>query len=343
MLYFLSGRSKPTERIMKLSLQILIPVLLILLLPSVSVSAEDTQSSQPSSTEDQASSAKDQTASSMSLQELSSAIINPLAKIWRLDFENDTIYNTGDIGESVWTNTLTFRPRLPISLGDWVLLIQPQLPLVDTQPKFKESFLDGLSVERRTGFGDTILAAVLGRNVFRDIEIGLGPSFILPTATKNVTGQGKWQAGPAASIFYVPKGWTIGAIPQVWWSVAGDDDRPDTNQMEIQYTIARHFQNGWNLRTRPTIKADFKADSGNKWNVPVGAGISKLIKIHKVPVLIGVEGQYSVIRQDDFGPEWTIVSDITIVIPNPQLIRAAKKKGSTGTPGGDSGSSGFGD
>ena len=313
-------------------LLILCSFLLIIIFPAVSKSGVDMPPSQSTDKQEQTSDTDGQTSSSMSLQELSSQIINPLAKIWRLDFENDTIYNTGDIGESVWTNTLTFRPRLPISIGDWVLLIQPQVPLVDTQPKFEESLLSGLSVERRTGFGDTILAAVLGREVYKDIEIGLGPSFILPTATKNVTGQGKWQVGPAASIFYVPKGWTIGVIPQVWWSVAGDEDRPDTNQMEIQYTIARHFENGWNLRTRPTIKADFKAEGGNKWNVPVGAGISKLIKIHKVPVLIGVEAQYSVIRQDDFGPEWTIVSDITIVIPNPQLIRAAKKKRSTQTP-----------
>ena len=272
-----------------------------------------------------------QTASSMSLQELSAAIINPLAKIWRLDFENDTIYNSGDIADSEWTNTLTFKPRLPISIDKWVLIIQPQVPLIDTQPKFEESLIRGISVSKVTGVGDTILATLLGREVYKDIEIGVGPSFILPTATKKATGQGKWQAGPAASIFYVPKGWTVGVIPQVWWSFAGDSDREDTNQMEIQYIIARHFKGGWNIRSRPTIEADFKADSGNRWNVPVGGGISKLIKIHKVPVLIGVEAQYSVIKQDDYGAEWTIASDITVVIPNPQLIRKAKHNRSNQT------------
>lgn len=287
--------------------------------------AQDSDDSQTSTTQSQ-------TASSMSMQELSSQIINPLAKIWRLDFENDTIYNTGNIGKKVWTNTLTFRPRLPISLGNWVLLLQPQIPFVDTQPKFEESLLNGLSVEHRTGMGDTIFATVLGRKISKDIEIGLGPTFILPTATKNLTGQGKWQVGPAATIFYVPKGWTIGATPQVWWSFAGDDDRQETNQMEIQYIIARHFKNGWNIRSRPTIKADFKADDGDKWNVPVGGGVSKLFKLGgKLPVLIGVEGQYSIIKQDTFGPEWTIVTDLTVVIPNPQLIRKARKQRSTHT------------
>ncbi|MEM7008383.1 MAG: transporter [Thermodesulfobacteriota bacterium] len=296
---------------------------LCIFLPSLPISAQDIDSSDT----------QDQPASSMSLQELSSEIINPLAKIWRLDFENDTFYNTGDIGKKVWTNTLTFRPRLPVSLGDWVLLIQPQVPLVDTEPKFEESILRGITVRNVTGFGDTILATLLGREFHKDIEIGIGPTFVLPTATKNITGQGKWQAGPAASIFYVPKGWTFGVIPQVWWSFAGDSDREDTNQMEIQYIIARHFKGGWNIRSRPTIKADFKADPGDKWNVPVGGGISKLIKIHKVPVLIGVEAQYSIIKQDTFGPEWTISSDITVVIPNPQLLRKAKKQRSKQAPG----------
>ena len=294
-----------------LSLTILLPVLL--------TSAQDNPA-------DQNSDNQNQTASSMSLQELSSEIINPLAKIWRIDFENDTIYNTGDIGEKVWTNMLTFRPRLPVSLDKWVLVVEPQIPFVDTQPKFEESLIKGLSVEHRTGVGDTILAAILGRNITKEIEFGIGPSFIFPTATKNVTGQGKWQVGPAATLFYVPKGWTIGITPQVWWSFAGDNDREETNQMEIQYVIARHFKNGWNIRSRPTIKADFKADDGDKWNVPVGGGISKLFKIKKLPILFAVEAQYSVIKQDTFGPEWTLVSDITVVIPNPQLIRKAKKQ-----------------
>ena len=249
-----------------------------------------------------------------------------MPEVWPGGVSSADSDNTGDIGKDEWTNTLTFRPRLPISLGKWVLEIQPQIPLVDTQAKFEESLLRGLSVIKVTGLGDTILATILGREVFKDVEIALGPTFILPTATKNATGQGKWQAGPAATIFYVPKGWAIGVTPQVWWSFAGDDDRPDTNQMEIQYIIARHFQNGWNIRSRPTIKADFKAPAGDKWNVPVGGGISKLFKLHKVPILIGVEAQYSVIRQDSFGPEWTIVSDLTVVIPNPQLIKASKKK-----------------
>ncbi len=293
-------------------------LLIMLLLPVLSHSQDGDES--------QSSDSGDKPASEMSLQELSSQLVNPLAKIWRLDFENDTIYNTGDIGESVWTNTLTFRPRLPISLGKWILAILPQVPLVDTQPKFEESLIRGLSVQHRTGVGDTILAAILGREFFKDIELAIGPSFIFPTATKNVTGQGKWQIGPAATVFYVPKGWTFGITPQVWWSFAGDDDREDTNQMEIQYVIARHFANGWNIRSRPTIKADFKADKGDRWNVPVGGGINKVFKLYKIPILIGFEAQYSVIKQDTFGPEWTIVSDLTVVIPNPQLIRKAKQQ-----------------
>lgn len=296
---------------------------LLILFPVLSVAQDEGESEN----------SDNQTASSMSLQELSSEIINPLAKIWRIDFENDTIYNTGDIGKKVWTNTLTFRPRLPVSLDKWILVVEPQIPFIDTQPKFEESILRGITVQHRTGMGDTILATILGRKIGKDLEFGLGPSFIFPTATKKVTGQGKWQAGPAATLFYAPTGWTIGITPQVWWSFAGDNDREETNQMEIQYVIAKHFKNGWNIRSRPTIKADFKADDGDKWNVPVGGGISKLFKLGgKLPVLFAVEAQYSVIKQDTFGPEWTLVSDITVVIPNPQLIRKAKKSKSGQTP-----------
>ncbi|MEE8137220.1 MAG: hypothetical protein V3T52_08650 [Thermodesulfobacteriota bacterium] len=102
--------------------------------------------------------------------------------------------------------------------------------------------------------------------------------------------------------------------------------------MEIEYVIARHFKGGWNIRSRPTVTADFKADSGDKWNVPVGGGIGKLFRLFKVPILFTVEGHYSVIRQDTFGAEWTIVTDLTVVIPNPQAIRKAKKQQSNQIP-----------
>jgi len=70
---------------------------------------------------------------------------------------------------------------------------------------FEESILKGLSVTHTTGVGDTILAMVLGREVYKNIEMSLGPTFIFPTATDKVLGQGKWQAGPAALIFYNSK------------------------------------------------------------------------------------------------------------------------------------------
>jgi len=304
----------------KKSLVILSTILFLLLFPSLLKAAEEAQGNQNTDT-------GYQDVDKMSLQELSSELTNPLSRLWRVDFENDTIYNKGDIGKTVWTNTLTFRPMLPVSIGSkWVLGIQPQIPFVDTQPRFEESILRELSVTHTTGVGDTILAMVLGREVYKNIEMSLGPTFIFPTATDKVLGQGKWQAGPAALIFYNSKKWTVGAIPQIWWSFAGDSDREKTNQMEIEYVIARHFKGGWNIRSRPTITADFEADSGDKWNVPVGGGIGKLFRLFKVPILFTVEGHYSVIRQDTFGAEWTIVTDLTVVIPNPQAIRKAKKQ-----------------
>lgn len=288
-------------------------IVVLLLLPRLPTAAQESQGNQD--------------INKMSLQELSSEITNPLSRIWRLDFENDTTYKDGDIlKKGEWTNTLTFRPIIPISIGKWVFIAEPQIPLVDTQPKFDISLRKGLSVEHVTGMGDTAFAMVLGGEVLKNTELALGPTFIFPTATDKVLGQGKWQMGPAATVIYNTKKWTVGALPQVWWSFAGDNDRQNTSQMEIEYIIARHFKGGWNIRSRPTITADFKAKSGDKWNVPIGGGIGKLFRLFKIPVLFTVEGHYSVIHEDTFGARWTIVTDLTIVIPNPLGLKRKPKE-----------------
>ncbi len=67
--------------------------------------------------------------------------------------------------------------------------------------------------------------------------MGAGATFKFPTASDDVLGQDKYQAGPAAMLFDISKPWIYGALVQHWWSYAGDDDAPGASRTDIQYVL----------------------------------------------------------------------------------------------------------
>jgi hypothetical protein len=145
--------------------------------------------------------------------------------------------------------------------------------------------------------------------------LGIGPTFIFPTAVSDHTGQGKWQVGPAAVIGYLSQKWILGVFVQNWTSFAGDSDRPDVNQMNLQPFAAYFFPHGWSIGYSGNILANWKADSDNVWTVPIGLGVSKVVKFGKLPIKIGLAGQWMPIHPDTFGQKWNVQVSFSPVIP----------------------------
>ena len=137
---------------------------------------------------------------------------------------------------------------------------------------------------------------------------------MFPTAGSEATGQGKWQVGPAVGAGYITKEFMIAAFAQQWWSFAGDNDRKDTNKVSILPLIYRFFGDGWSVGYNGTITADWTASGGDRWTVPLGASIGKVVKLGILPVQVQLGGQYFVARPKG-GPEWNIQLQVTPVIP----------------------------
>lgn len=51
----------------------------------------------------------------------------------------------------------------------------------------------------------------------------------------------------------------------------------------------------------PNIIANWEVSSGDKWTVPIGLGINRTFKVGKVPVRVGAEAFYNVVRPDSIG------------------------------------------
>jgi hypothetical protein len=144
--------------------------------------------------------------------------------------------------------------------------------------------------------------------------VGVGPTWIFPTAGSDFTGQGKWQVGPAVGGGYITKEFMIAALAQQWWSFAGDADRKDTSQLNLLPLIYRFFGDGWTVGYSGNILADWKARSGERWTVPLGLSVAKVVMLGKLPVQIQIGGQYFVERPTG-GPEWNVQLQVTPVIP----------------------------
>src|SRR5580765_183887 len=170
-------------------------------------------------------------ASELSANELAKEISNPVTSLWQLQFQfNNVELESGTplAGERV--HNLYFQPVMPVSLTEKLNLItRPVIPLYQSVPYPTATG----SVERTTGFGDTILAQVLSPAGTEPWIWGAGPTWIFPTAGSDLTGQGKWQVGPAVGGGYITSKFMIAALAQQWWSFAGDHDRPDTSQLNL--------------------------------------------------------------------------------------------------------------
>jgi hypothetical protein len=77
--------------------------------------------------------------------------------------------------------------------------------------------------------------------------------------------------------------------------------------------------NGWQVFSNPTISYDWAADSGNKLLLPIGAGISKTLRIGRVPLKLAFEIQKFVESPEQFGPDWLFTFSFTPVIAYPYL------------------------
>lgn len=119
---------------------------------------------------------------------------------------------------------------------------------------------------------------------------GLGPTFLLPTATNTAyLGQGKFGMGPTGVILVQPGKWTFGALVNNVWSVAGHADRPDVNQMVFQYFVNYNLDKGWYLTFQPTMTANWEATDGGRWVVPLGGGIGRIMKMGAQPVNLNLQ------------------------------------------------------
>ena len=160
---------------------------------------------------------------------------------------------------------------------------------------------------RTSGFGDLIYLGLAspkkgishGKGQTSVWGFGLGLSF--PSASHDLLGSGKWSMGPSALYAYLGQKWKLGTLIQSYFSYAGDSNRNDVSSLNIQLFYYYSITPTISIGAGPNIRADFEADSGNQWTVPLGIGIGYTRNIGKIPVRFMLEYHGSVYRPDTIG------------------------------------------
>src|SRR5512139_3127357 len=196
-----------------------------------------------------------------SLTELNKQLTNPISSLWSIAFQqNNYMLDMGAGKPEHWNSNLNFQPVLPIALTEeWNLITRPVMTLFNSVPH--PDLHNPSEIDRTTTFGDTVLMELVSPSpkLAGNWLLGLGPTFIFPTASSKYTGQDKWQVGPAALVGYLSKKWILGALFQNWTSTGGSGDR-DTNQMNLQPIAAYFLPDGWSIGYNGNVLANWKAD-----------------------------------------------------------------------------------
>ena len=145
--------------------------------------------------------------------------------------------------------------------------------------------------------------------------LGVGPAFLLPTATQGAFGRHQWGVGPAAVIGYKTTNAIFGVFGQYYIGV-GRDNVAQASYLNLLYFLFINLPNAWQIGFDPTITYDAKASDGNKWNVPVGLSVAKTTHVGKMPVKFQFGVEYSVVSQKTYGQNVQFKLNIIPVIPS---------------------------
>jgi hypothetical protein len=291
---------------------LLFSAILSALLIAARGSAEDPSAAAAPVREEDAGSRED-------LGEINKQLTNPVSSIWSITFQQNNYWLDPGEGRNLrWSPNLLFQPVLPIGISEkWNLITRPVVPLFVSQPRPEPEPGDPTHIGRSTTFGDITLLQMLSPSpaLAGSWLLGLGPSWIFPTAASDFTGGGKFQVGPGALIGYLSDKWILGALIQNWWSFAGDDSRLGASSMNLQPVASYFLPDAWSIGYSGNILANWKNDAEDTFTVPIGASVAKVVKLGKLPVRLALGVQWMPVQPDRYGQKWNIQVIVAPVLP----------------------------
>ena len=238
-----------------------------------------------------------------STADLAKAAQNPLASMISLPFQNNTDTNVEVGSEEKIKNTLNIQPVWPIEWNDnWNLITRTIIPLISKPTEDS----------RENGLGDISFSGWFSPKESGKWVWGVGAMALLPTGADKLTAD-KWSLGPTAVALTFNGPWVYGGLINNIWSVSGSGPK-DINMMTLQPFINYNLSGGRYFTSSPLITANWEADSGQQWTVPLGLGYGKIFKLGNAPVN-GQISLYHNVEGPANGADWQLRLQLQFMFP----------------------------
>ena len=236
---------------------------------------------------------------------LAKELSNPVASLISVPLQNNWDYHIGPNDATRYS--LNVQPVIPIALSsDLNLISRTILPFIDQGAISNQ-------IGSKSGLGDIIqsfffspTAPTSGGWIW-----GAGPVVLLPTATDDFLGSGKWGLGPSAVLLRQSGGWTYGALVNHIWSVGGESDRSAVNATFLQPFLSYTTKTA----TSFTVNAESTYDwTAHQWTLPLIFQVAQVLKVGGQPISLGLGARYFA-EGPQLRPSWGARFSLTFLFP----------------------------
>lgn len=237
-------------------------------------------------------------------EDLAKKLANPISDLISLPIQSNLDFGVGP-GDGTISRT-NIQPVIPFSISEnWNLISRTIIPVID-----QEGLAPAGDSLDEFGLGDITQSFFFSPKQSSPIW-GVGPVFLIPTATDELLGTEKFGIGPTAVVLKQQGPWTYGALVNHLWDVAGDDDRDSINASFLQPFLSYILP----TKTTLTLNTETTYDwSNDQWIVPINFQVSQLFKVGDQPMQAFIGARYYAEKPTE-GPEWGIRFGLTFLFP----------------------------
>ncbi len=237
---------------------------------------------------------------------LAQQLSNPIASLISVPIQTNFDFGAGADNEG-FGFTANVQPVVPISISDdWTMISRTILPI---------AYRDYLPTpdDDTFGLGDVTQSLFFSpkESGREGLTWGVGPAFLIPTATDDVLGTGKWGIGPTGIVLQQSGDWTVGALANHIWSFAGDDDRDDVSQTFLQPFAAYALGGGRTISVNTETSYDWEHE---QWTLPVNLSYSQVFTVGEQHMSWALGGKYF-LDGPEGAPQWGLRAVLTFVFP----------------------------
>lgn len=251
--------------------------------------------------------------------EMAKKLQNPLANIKAVMTDNTIGFNTGD--DDGTSYGFQIQPIYAVDFPDQGFTFIPRavIPITGLEPGTKTRFTgeDGNPIpsgsDRVWGLGDSILQFFFAPHSKSEWKWGVGPQVSLATHTDGDLKGPDWGAGLAGVVTgNITDQLSFSGIIGNHWSFDGS-----FSSATIQPICFYNLESipGAYVGYNATISADWKADSSNRWTVPLGFSVGRTFSMgggHAFDMSIG---PYYNVERPDGAADWLLRFGLTWVFP----------------------------